>query len=162
MSIVSVEKDVEGLSFVLVAEFSAPIEQVWELWADPRKLERWWGPPGYPATVDQHDLVPGGEVTYSMTGPGGEISRGWWRVTSVDAPRMLEFTDGFADEDGTPSSELPTHAVQVRLSEQESGTRMELRFVFESREQMEEMEGLGAFEGIPLSVGQMDGVLAGA
>jgi uncharacterized protein YndB with AHSA1/START domain len=160
MSIVSVEKDVKGLSLVLVAEFDAPIERVWELWADPRKLERWWGPPGYPATVGKHDLRPGGEVNYSMTGPGGETSRGWWRVTSVDPPSSLEFTDGFANEDGTPSSELPTHAVQIRLSEHEAGTRMELRFVFESREQMEHMEGLGAFEGIPQSVGQMDDVLA--
>jgi len=159
VSIVSIEKDVDGLSFVLVAEFDAPIVQVWELWADPRKLERWWGPPGYPATIDKHDLRPGGEVTYSMTGPGGETSRGWWRVTSVHPPRSLEFTDGFANEDGTPNSELPTHAVQVRVSEQEAGTRMELRFVFESREQMEQMEGLGAFEGIPQSVGQMDDVL---
>ena len=160
MSIVSVEKDVEGLSFVLVAQFDAPIDRVWELWADARKLERWWGPPGYPATVGTHDLRPGGEVTYAMIGPGGEPSRGWWRVTSVDPPRSLEFTDGFANEDGSPSSELPAHAVQVRLSEQEAGTRMELRFVFESREQMEQMEGLGAFEGIPQSVGQMDDVLA--
>jgi uncharacterized protein YndB with AHSA1/START domain len=160
VSIVSVEKDVEDLSFVLVAAFDAPIVRVWELWADPRKLERWWGPPGYPATVGDHDLCPGGAFTYSMTGPGGETSRGWWRVTSVDPPRSLEFTDGFANEDGTPNSELPTHAVQVRLSEQERGTRMELRFVFESREQMEQMEGLGAFEGIPQSVDQMDDVLA--
>jgi uncharacterized protein YndB with AHSA1/START domain len=45
MSIVSVEKDLEGLSLVLVAEFDAPIERVWELWADPRQLERWWGRP---------------------------------------------------------------------------------------------------------------------
>jgi hypothetical protein len=30
---------------VLVAEFDAPIERVWQLWADPRQLERWWGPP---------------------------------------------------------------------------------------------------------------------
>ena len=95
-----------------------------------------------------------------MTGLGGETSRGWWRVTSVDPPTSLEFTDGFADEDGTPSSKLPTQTVQVRLSEQAGGTRMELRFVFESREQMEQMEGLGAFEGILQSVGQMDDVLA--
>ena len=160
MSILSVEKDVEGLSFVLVAEFDAPIARVWQLWADSRKLERWWGPPGYPATVGNHDLRPGCAVTYFMTGPGGETSRGWWRVTSVEPPRSLGFTDGFADEDGTPSSELPTHAVQVRLSEQEAGTRMELRSVFESREQMEQMEDLGAFERIPQSVAQMDDVLA--
>jgi uncharacterized protein YndB with AHSA1/START domain len=160
VSIVSIEKNVEDLSFVLVAQFDAPIARVWELWADPRKLERWWGPPGYPATVVSHDLRPGGEVTYFMTGPDGETARGWWRVTSVDPPRSLEFTDGFANEDGTPNSDLPPHAVQVRLSKQEVGTRMELRFVFETREQMEQMEDLGAFDGIPQSVGQMDDVLA--
>ena len=53
MSVVSVEKDVDGLSLTLVADFDAPIERVWELWADPRQLERWWGPPTYPATVDE-------------------------------------------------------------------------------------------------------------
>jgi hypothetical protein len=37
---------------------------------------------------------------------------------------------------------------------------MELRFVFESHAQMEQMEGPGAFDGIPQSVGQMDDVLA--
>jgi uncharacterized protein YndB with AHSA1/START domain len=160
MSIVSVEKDVEGLRLLLIAEFDVPIERVWQLWADPRRLERWWGPPGYPATVEKYDLVAGGEVTYFMTGPAGETSHGWWRVTSVDAPRSLEFTDGFAKEDGTPDPEMPTHRVQVRLAEQDGRTRMELRFMFESPEHMEQLERLGAFEGIPQAVGQMDAVLA--
>ena len=44
-------------------------ERVWQLWADPRQLERWWGPPTYPATFTQHDLAPGGHVEYHMTGP---------------------------------------------------------------------------------------------
>ena len=160
MSIVSVEKDLDSLSLVLVAEFHAPIERVWQLWADPRRLERWWGPPGYPATVNKHDLAPGGEVTYFMSGPDGEKSRGWWRVTSGDPPRSLEFRDGFADDDGTPNVEVPPTTVQVRLFEQGSRTRMELRFVYESREHMEQLERLGAFEGIPASVAQMDAVLA--
>ena len=160
MSVISVEKDFDSLSFLLVAEFEAPIERVWQLWADPRQLERWWGPPGYPATVEKHDLVPGGEVTYFMTGPGGETSHGWWRVTSVDAPGSLEFTDGFAKEDGMPDPEMPTQRVQLRLAEQDGRTRMELRFIFESPEHMEQLERLGAFEGIPESVGQMDAVLA--
>jgi uncharacterized protein YndB with AHSA1/START domain len=160
MTIVSIEKDVESLSLILVAEFDAPIERVWELWADPRQLEGWWGPPTYPATVEKHHLAVGGEVTYVMTGPGGEESRGWWRVTSVDPPRSLQFTDGFANQDGTPMAEMPTNTVQVRLTEQDGGTRMELRFLFDSREHMEQLERLGAFEGIPQSVGQMDALLA--
>jgi len=160
MSVVSVEKDVDSLSLILVAVFDAPIERVWQLWADPRQLERWWGPPTHPSTVEKHDLAAGGEVTYVMTGPGGEKSRGWWRVTSVNPPRSLEFTDGYANQDGTPNADLPTTAVQVRLTEQDGGTEMELRFVFDSRERMEQLERWGAFEVFPQSVGQMDDLLA--
>jgi uncharacterized protein YndB with AHSA1/START domain len=160
MSIISAQKDFDSLSLILVAEFDASIERVWRLWADPRQLERWWGPPTHPAKVEKHDLALGGEVTYVMTGPEGEKSRGWWRVTSVDPPRSLEFTDGFANQDGTPNTEMPTTAVQMQLSEYGGGTRMDLRFVFESTEHMELLERWGAFEVFPQSVGQMDALLA--
>ena len=49
MSVISVEKDLDSLSLTLVADFDAPIERVWQLWVDPRQLERWWGPPTHPA-----------------------------------------------------------------------------------------------------------------
>jgi uncharacterized protein YndB with AHSA1/START domain len=159
VSIVSVEKDLEGLALVLVADFDAPVERVWELWADPRQLERWWGPPTHPATVEKHDLAAGGEVTYVMTGPGGEQSRGWWRITSVAPPTSLEFTDGFANRDGTPNADTPTTEVRMRLTEQGRGTRMELRFAFASSEHMQRLERWGAFEVFPQSVGQMDALL---
>ena len=64
MSIVSVEKDFDDLSLTLIAEFDAPVAAVWELWADPRKLERWWGPPSHPATVRRHVDAPGCVVQY--------------------------------------------------------------------------------------------------
>jgi uncharacterized protein YndB with AHSA1/START domain len=160
VSIVSVEKEFDGLALVLVADFDAPIERVWELWAAPRQLERWWVPPTHPATVEKHDLAAGGEVTYVMTGPGGEQSRGWWRVTAVAPPSSLEFTDGFANRDGTPTAETPTTAVQMRLTEQDRDTRMALRFVSGSSEHMRQLERWGAFEVFPQSVGQMDAFLA--
>jgi uncharacterized protein YndB with AHSA1/START domain len=159
MSIVSVDKDYEALTLVLVAEFAAPVERVWQLWADPRQLERWWGPPSHPATVERHELAPGGEVAYFMTGPEGETSRGWWRVSAVDPPRSLAFSDGFADPAGKPVAGGPVTEARVRLAEYGAGTRMELRFVFESRERMEQVERLGAFDVFPQSVAQMDAIL---
>jgi uncharacterized protein YndB with AHSA1/START domain len=160
MSVIRAEKDFDSLSLILLAEFDASIERVWQLWADPRQLERWWGPPTHPATVEKHELTIGGEVTYFMTGPGGEKSRGWWRVTSVNPPRSLEFTDGFAHQDGTPNADMPTTTVQMRLTEQDGGTRMELRFTFGSPEHMAQLERWGAFEVFPQSVGQMEALLA--
>jgi uncharacterized protein YndB with AHSA1/START domain len=161
VSVISVDKDFDSLTFTLVAEFDAPIEGVWQLWADPRQLERWWGPPSHPATVEEHDLTPGGEVAYFMTGPEGEKSRGWWRVTSVNPPKSLEFTDGFADQDGTPIADMPTTMVQVRLTLHGGGTRMVVRSVFDSREQMEQLVSMGMTEGLQQAVGQMDALLAG-
>ncbi|MET9778057.1 SRPBCC domain-containing protein [Streptomyces sp. NPDC006367] len=160
MTVTSVDKDVDRLTLTLVADLTAPVERVWRLWADPRQLERWWGPPSYPATVERHDLTAGGDVTYFMTGPEGDRHRGWWRITSVDAPTSLEFTDGFADQDGAPDTGMPTTAVQVRLSEHEGGTRMEMRSVFDSAEQMEQLTAMGMVEGMRQAVGQMDGLLA--
>ena len=46
----------------VTAEFAAPVERVWALYADPRRLERHWGPPGWPATFVQHELVPGARL----------------------------------------------------------------------------------------------------
>jgi uncharacterized protein YndB with AHSA1/START domain len=161
MSVTSVTKDLDSLTLTLVADFDAPPERVWQLWADPRQLERWWGPPTHPATVEEHDLTPGGGVTYFMTSPEGERYRGWWRVASVDPPKSLEFTDGFADQDGTPIPDMPTTAVQVQLTERDGGTRMELRSVFDSREQMEQLLRMGMTEGLQQSVAQMDALLAG-
>jgi len=60
MTVTTIDKDTEALTLTLVADFAAPVDAVWELWADPRKLERWWGPPTYPATFVEHDLTRAG------------------------------------------------------------------------------------------------------
>lgn len=159
MTVTSVEKDADTLTMTLVAEFEAPAERVWELWADRAKLERWWGPPGYPATFERHDLSAGGGSSYFMTGPEGERYGGWWRVDAVDPPSSLELTDGFADADGNPNEEMPESRIRVRLSALESGTRMEIRTTFASREEMEKLVEMGMDQGLRQSVGQMDALL---
>jgi uncharacterized protein YndB with AHSA1/START domain len=159
MSVTNVDRDYDNLTITLVADFDAPIDQVWELWSDPRKLERWLGPPGHPASVAKHDLTPGGEIRFFMTGPDGDTSWGTWRVTAVDPPTALAFTDAFADTDGTPIADMPVSKVTVQLIERGGGTRMEVHSAFESREDMERWVSMGTVEGWQQSVGQMDALL---
>ena len=71
MTVTDVRKDPDALTLTITSVFDAAVDRVWQLWADPRRLERWWGPPTYPATFVDHDLTPGGRVTYFMTGPEG-------------------------------------------------------------------------------------------
>ncbi|MEJ7695518.1 MAG: SRPBCC domain-containing protein [Candidatus Limnocylindrales bacterium] len=47
MTVTAVRKDPEDLTLTITAQFDASPERVWQLWADPRQLERWWGPPTY-------------------------------------------------------------------------------------------------------------------
>jgi uncharacterized protein YndB with AHSA1/START domain len=159
MGVTSVDTDYENLTITLIADFDAPIEQVWDLWSDPRKLERWWGPPTHPATFETHDLTPGGEARYFMTGPEGPMW-GVWRVTAVDPPTSLEFTNAFADPDGMPVADMPLFTATVRLTERDRSTRMEMRLRFESGEEMETMVNMGTVGGLQQAVGQIDGLLA--
>jgi uncharacterized protein YndB with AHSA1/START domain len=159
MSVTSVNRDYENLTITLIAEFDAPIDQVWELWSDPRKLERWLGPPTHPASVETHDLTPGGQVTFFMTGPEGDRSWGTWRVTAVDPPNSLVFTDAFADAAGTPLAYMPVSTVTVKLTERGGGTRMEMHWAFESRDDMEKSVSMGTVEGLEQAVGQIDALL---
>ncbi|MEV6105905.1 SRPBCC domain-containing protein [Streptomyces sp. NPDC051940] len=161
MAVTDVKKDLEARTLTFTARFAAPPARVWQVWEDPRQLERWWGPPTYPATFVDHELKPGGEVLYFMTGPEGDKHYGWWRVTSVDAPRELRFRDGFGDETGKPSSELPETDVTVRLSaDGDAATVMTVESVYGSREAMEQVLSMGMEEGMTLAVNQIDALLA--
>jgi uncharacterized protein YndB with AHSA1/START domain len=160
MAVISMDKNPEALTLTLVAEFDAGVERVWQLWEDPRQLERWWGPPTWPATFHQLEFVPGGRAHYYMTGPGGEKAHGWWEFTAIDAPRQLQFDDGFADGDGKPAGDLGVTHATVTLEPVADRTRMTIRSAFESEEQLEQMVAMGMEEGLALAVGQIDGILA--
>ena len=161
MTVTNVHKDTDALTLTIVSAFAAPIEQVWQLWADPRKLERWWGPPTFPATFSDHDLSPGGSVSYYMTGPDGEQPHGWWRVLEIDAPHSLRFEDGFADESGAPLTDMPTNIIRVTLAPTaDGGTEMSVETTFSSVETMEQMAAMGMIEGMTMALEQIDELLA--
>lgn len=161
MAVKEIVKDPATLSMVVTAEFAAPVDRVWQLWADPRQLERWWGPPTYPATVTAHDLGVGGRVEYLMTGPEGDQHRGWWEVLAVEPPTLLEVRDGFADDQGVPNPDLPVTLMRVLLEDTGGGTRAVMTSTFPSAEAMEQLLAMGMEEGLRESLGQMDAVVAG-
>ena len=162
MTVADIRKDPEALTMTVTTELDATVERAWQLWADPRQLERWWGPPTYPATVVDHDLVAGGRVTYFMTGPEGDKVHGYWEVLAVEPPHRLEFRDGFADDSGAPNDSMPTMTGTVTLREADGGgTVMVGETRFPSTEAMEKLLAMGMEEGITAAIGQIDAILAG-
>ena len=70
MPVTDVTTDPEALTMTLTADFAAPVERVWDAFTDPRQLERFWGPPGWPATFPAFDFTVGGKAVYFMTSGG--------------------------------------------------------------------------------------------
>ena len=161
MTVTAVRKDTDKLTMTVDTEFDASAERVWQLWADPRQLERWWGPPTYPATFTKHDLAPGSRIQYHMTGPEGDQPKGYWDILEVDPPHRLVVRDGFANDDGTPNDDFPTGEMRVTIQETGGGrTRMSIESLHPSPEAMEQVLAMGMEQGLTEAVGQIDAILA--
>jgi uncharacterized protein YndB with AHSA1/START domain len=160
MTVIGTTKDPDTLTLTLVAQFDASPDRVWEVWEDPRKLERWWGPPTFPATFTRHEFAVGGQSRYFMTGPAGETSRGWWRIDAIDKPHRLEFANGLAGDDGEPMPGVEPMSGHVTFEAADGGTRMTAVTHFTDVEQMQTMLGMGMQEGMAQAIGQIDAVLS--
>ena len=161
MPVTAVTKDPVALTMTVTAEFSATPERVWQLWADPRQLERWWGPPSYPATFVKLDLTPGGRAVYYMTGPDGQKTpHSSWNIVATDPPKTIELRDQFADENGAPDPAMPIVGMRVNIEDIGAGkTRMSIHNEFASAEAMDKMLAMGMQEGMTGAVGQIDAIL---
>lgn len=160
MPVTAVEKDLDRLTLTIVAEFAAPARRLWDAYTDPRQLERFWGPPTYPATFTRHDAVPGGRSDYAMTGPEGDTHHGYWEWTAVEPGRSFEVRDGFAGDDGTPNDALPTVRMVFEFEETDAGSRLTTTSHFDSLEQLEQLVAMGMEEGTREAMAQIDAVLA--
>jgi uncharacterized protein YndB with AHSA1/START domain len=160
MPVTSVTRDLDNLTMTVVAEFDADVQRLWEAYADPRKLERFWGPPEYPATFTRHDAAAGGRSAYTMTGPDGDTHGGYWEWISVDPPKGFEVRDGFATAAGEPNTEMPSMRMVFLFEETDQGSRVTTTTHFDSLAQLEQLLEMGMDEGMRAAMGQMDSVLA--
>lgn len=160
MPVTGISKDVDTRTLTITAQFAAPVERVWALYADPRQLEQVWGPPTHPATFVDHALTVGSRCTYFMTAPDGQKYGGWWRITAVDEPHSFAFDDGFADADLNDAPDSPVAHNVYTFETDGDGTRATYVSVFDSAEDLQKVLDMGVEEGATLAINQIDGFLA--
>jgi uncharacterized protein YndB with AHSA1/START domain len=160
MPITSVTSDAAALNLTVVGDYPVPVERLWEAYADPRQLERFWGPETWPATFTRHDMTVGGRSEYHMTGPDGGTSRGWWRFLAIEPAGRIEVEDGFSTEDGRPNEDMPTMRMVFTFEPTTTGSRMTSVTHFHSLDAMEQLVKMGMLDGLQSALGQLDAVLA--
>lgn len=159
MPIIDVRADAAALTLTARGEYPVSLGRLWRAWADPKQVERFWGPPTHPATFTRHDMVEGGRSEYHMTGPSGERFGGYWTFVAVNAPHSFEVLDGFADADGNPETSMPQTRMVMRFEATPGGSRFECVSTFPSVEAMERLVAMGMQEGLTLALGQLDAVV---
>ena len=161
MPVTDVNQDLDARTLTITAEFAVPVERIWQVYADPRQLEKVFGPPTHPATFVDHDLTPGGQAHYFMTSPEGEKYYGWWKVTAVDEPRSFSFEDGFATDDSfAPNEDLPVSQNVYAFEAIDGGTRATFTSTYDSAEALQKVLDMGVVEGATSAIAQIDTLVA--
>lgn len=86
-----------GDSFVINRSFEVGIDEMYELWTDPKRFAQWLAPAGMGMEFIRADIRPGGEGFYVMTGNGMKM---WGKVKYIELrkPDRLLYTQQFSDE----------------------------------------------------------------
>jgi uncharacterized protein YndB with AHSA1/START domain len=155
MPLTSVTKDPAELTLTVVGDYPVSQQRLWDAFADPRQLERFWGPPSWPATFTLHQLEVGGRAEYFLSGPDGEKWSWSWTFTAVSPISSFEAEDGEANaEDET----LPS-SMTFTFEATPTGSRLTVLTRFSSLEAMEQTLP-GMEEGLRAAMPQLDAVLA--
>ncbi len=155
MPLTSVTKDAAKLTLTVVGDYPVSQKRLWAAFADPRQLERFWGPPTAPATFTRYDFRVGGRAEYFLTLPDGGKWSGSWKFTAVNPISSFEARDGEgnAEDPNMPSS------MKFTFETTPTGSRMTSVTWFESVEAMEQT-AVGMEEGLRAAMPQLDALLA--
>jgi uncharacterized protein YndB with AHSA1/START domain len=67
----------------------APPDRVFDAYADPAKIVRWWGPTGFTLTTESIDLREGGHWRFVFKGPDGKEFKNHLVFLRLERPRLF-------------------------------------------------------------------------
>lgn len=155
MPLTSISTDAARLTLTVVGDYPVTQQRLWDAFADPRQLERFWGPPFAPATFTSHDMRVGGRAEYFLRLPDGKAWSGSWTFTAVNPISSFEARDG---DDNVDDPSMPA-SMKFTFETTPMGSRLTCVTWFESVEAMEQTIP-GMEEGLRAAIPQLDAVLA--
>lgn len=89
----------ESDKFIIVHEFNAPKELVFNAFSQEEALTQWWGPVECKNTVLKLDFKEGGIFHYKMV-KGSKTNYGRFTFSKIQPYDLLEFVNSFSDAKG--------------------------------------------------------------
>jgi len=135
---------------VINREFDAPRQLVWDVWTQPKHIEKWFGPKGFDTRVEKFDFKVGGRATYVMVGPDGKEYPGTGVYKEIVPIEKIVTTDEFGEgfEESHPDMDLPQGMVTTALFDDLSDkTKLTLIISHPTVEDRKKHEAMGVVDG---------------
>lgn len=136
---------------VISRTVSAPREKVWKVWTDPEHIKHWWGPNGFTNTIHEMDVRPGGVWRFMMHGPDGKDWPNKIVYEEVREPEFLSYLH--TDDKDTPEE---TFHATATFEEEGDKTKVTLRLILASKEDLERKKKFGVVEGGSQTLARLD------
>lgn len=156
-----ITRDTANKKLFVTREFNASCEEVWKAWTSSDLLDKWWAPRPWKAKTKKMDFREGGLWLYCMEGPDG--TRQWCRIDYQSIVPGKNFTaiNGFCDEEGNKTSDLPDMAWKNEFIKTEKGTKVTVEITFSSEADLEKIIEMGFKEGFTMAHSNLDELFAG-
>ncbi len=159
MSTATFVRDFENAQITIEREFVTTKANLWSAYTEKEKIEKWFGPGGWPMTVDELDFRDGGYLKYHMTGPDGTKSYGWTEYIHIDTEKSITSDDSFCDESGVINDALPRHHWVITFTETEVGAKVTATLTFDSPAALQQIIDMGFEAGFGQALDQLDTLL---
>ena len=120
-----------GREIISTRVFDVSRELVFQAWADPVILARWWGPKGFRNTFHEFDARPGGTWRFVMHGPDGTDYKNESVFREIEKPARIVF-DHITG---------PRFRVEATFDAEAEKTRVTFRMIFESVAACDQVKG---------------------
>jgi uncharacterized protein YndB with AHSA1/START domain len=114
-------KEANSATFLSKRVLPYPPETVFQAFAQPETLARWWGPAGFTNTFETFEFKPGGRWKYVMHGPKGTNHQNESVFVELKAPSKIVIHH----------VSLPRYLLTVTLNTHEAGTEITWNHEFE-------------------------------
>jgi len=136
----------EAKTLSIIRLLNAPRELVWQVWASPDHIGKWWGPDGFSTTIQKMDFREGGEWIFIMHGPDGTDYLNNIAFTRIIEPYLITYTHFV----------IPQFFVEVKFKKHGEKTRVEMVMRYESREEYEDaVDRISIIPGLEQTIGRL-------
>lgn len=150
---------------VITREFAAPRQLVWDVFTQPKHIEKWFGPKGFDTRVDKLEFKVGGRAVYVMIGPDGveyPSSGTYKEITPIEKIVTTdEFGEGFDEIEAMKEIDLPQGMITTYLFD-DLGERTKLTLITShpTIEDKKKHEAMGVVDGWNSSLDKAEEYLA--